>query len=59
MNIKTIASAVLAAVVLCAAPAFADGKIHGFVYDGDTDPADAAIFVDGGEGYVDYPYGPA
>lgn len=27
MNIKTIASAVLAAVVLCAAPAFADGKI--------------------------------
>ena len=39
--------------------AFADGKIHGFVYDGDTDPADAAIFVDGGEGYVDYPYGPA
>lgn len=28
-------------------------------HDGDTDPADAAIFVDGGEGYVDYPYGPA
>ena len=28
MNIKTIASAVLAAVVLCAAPAFADGKMN-------------------------------
>ena len=28
MNIKTIASAVLAAVVLCAAPVFADGKMN-------------------------------
>ena len=28
MNIKTIASAVLAAVVLCASPAFADGKMN-------------------------------
>ena len=33
MNIKTIASAVLAAVVLCAAPAFADGKMNLSVQD--------------------------
>ena len=52
MNIKTIASAVLAAVVLCAAPAFADGKVSLVAYndvvevnDGSVWPADTRFLA--------------